>query len=393
MKKREKERKLIFILAIIFLVLLLVITFYFYVPKTENTAGGGKLRELSWSFSGNNWYSEGFTYYDDWRAFLNLIVDRILDLEVQNLEGDATVVSEDENGTQHNSSISLKVDKTTGTVSWSLGIALPSGEMKRLDYMIYLNNEKNIGKFFNISQFSNMSLRQILEFLLRRNMNITFVGNLSNITLSPAPGSTTSQPKFQITYERVRSEIGDGEDGNDYNQTNRSGENNQNNSGITHYNKTIVNSGDLGEEENIENKTSGSKLKIINPIPGELLIFLVLNEKKTFSVGNKDYDMISWYLNGKKIKTSTSYVFTGLKIGDYNIRVDVEKGSEIESYSWEVEVDEKEKPSGNWWIYLVFIVVLLIFAGVAVFFIILKKKNGINSGKRVVKKLEKTSNF
>jgi hypothetical protein len=121
-------------------------------------------------------------------------------------------------------------------------------------------------------------------------------------------------------------------------------------------------------------------ISIENPLPKEDEIYLFSGFNKTFSISNREYDSVEWYLDGEAVKSdSLSYIATGLDNGNYEIKVIVKKGDESAIRVWNLDIEDEEVAYNPFFtpqrIILYSIVVIIIIIVFLVIWLILSERN------------------
>jgi hypothetical protein len=126
------------------------------------------------------------------------------------------------------------------------------------------------------------------------------------------------------------------------------------------------------------------RLVIKSPNPSGITITMFENRNRTFSIANTNYDSIKWFLNNTMVGTnSRSYTVTGLEEGNYTLKVEVKKGSETASKTWNLVVEGEEMGKEFlfnpgvvifWTIIIVLVIVIMLIAWLLVIEKTRKKK-------------------
>ena len=334
---------------------------------------------------GGEWYSKGFGSFWSWKGFVETVIETVSKFTI--IEKDNTFGL---SLSGFNTSYFGNYNPNTGEMSGSLNFSgLPSGEGKVFSGKILVNGESDLRKFGNPRDYINKSIKQLILDGIKNKWRVSFVGTKSKTELSPGPNATVENPVIMVNYEKYQGsdtsavplnyEI---EGSENINIENYSVEN------ITEIVSNIGNVSNISTNENqtIQNQTEiiQTNLSIINPKPSYNNVSIFVNETKTFSIENTDYDSIKWYLDEKDIKrNSKSYTFKGLKQGFNEIKVEVKKASEIKSYGWSVEVKEREiiKEKGiNWMFWIIIGVTLIIIIMGILYFLKSKRNNQLVNG-------------
>jgi len=90
------------------------------------------------------------------------------------------------------------------------------------------------------------------------------------------------------------------------------------------------------------NGNESDVFEIISPQPNKSVVTAYAGNDQIFSVGNLDYDSISWFLDGGLIKGgSRFYKIEDLKVGNYSIKVEIRKDTMMDSRTWTLAVEPK----------------------------------------------------
>ena len=93
---------------------------------------------------------------------------------------------------------------------------------------------------------------------------------------------------------------------------------------------------------------------ITSYLPEGITVNLTKGEAKTFTIIAENADEINWYLDEEFTGiTSSSYTFNESEDGYYNLRVEVWGDNKMVPKSWDVYVNEKEKPKRSYLIYFI----------------------------------------
>jgi len=363
---------------------LILIAIIFLCLNFINNVDASGSADISWDYSGQ-WYSGGFSDYFGWKNFIDFFINTMLDVRIVEKDNKIGLATKDPLGNEHINTDLVSFDKNTGKIIFAMEFTLPSGKKKYIQYNGSINGDYNISKFFDYNKYLNKSLRDLLYDLVSKNKKIKFDGELSNITLTPAPGFSATNPKINITYEKNIPEENYTSD-IPLNIEENSSANLSILSNTSSENQSIANIGFFEElnESDLEVTSSGNDsqiptivFRIINPQPNKTKISVLVGEYQDFSIDNEDYDSIKWSLNNKIVENkSNSYNFKSLTKGEYSLNVEIKKGSSKKIYNWRISALEKQnnKTSSNLPLLITGIVIVLIILGVIVFFI-LRKKN------------------
>ncbi len=134
--------------------------------------------------------------------------------------------------------------------------------------------------------------------------------------------------------------------------------------------------------------SASQSFKISSSTPSSSSVHVFPNQTKMFSIDSFGYDSVKWYLDGNFVKEgSLSYEFLGGN-EDYKIVVEVIKGSEKDSKTWNLVVEEDDYIEDDYFetgqviFYLIIVVVIIVMFLVVWLFIIEKRshKKKINIG-------------
>ncbi|VVB78674.1 Uncharacterised protein [uncultured archaeon] len=376
MKKRTGLKTKISILFLIGLVLFLNIL---VSASADNSAAD----YISANYKGE-WYSKGFSSFWGWKSFADTLVNTISKFTIIEQDNSFGVMLKDSSGNEiARTPYLVHYDPLTGEISGTLNYSV-NGVSKNFTGKVLVNGDSNISKFIDPKSYVNKTIKQLVLDGIAKKLKVSFVGKESKTTISPDPLSTPENPMVIIEYDKYKS--GDtsvipanysalNEDPaiineSDTNTTQTSSAQNNSNQIV------IVSNQTAGNETN---KTKIVNLTIINPLPALGKISIFVNETKLFSVDNKDFDTTKWYLDNKEVKTNSGYYeFRGLKPGNYNISIEIEKSSEIRNHFWNVEVKKiettKEK-SMNWLPIIIVIIVVAIILILGVIYFLKRKGN------------------
>jgi len=126
--------------------------------------------------------------------------------------------------------------------------------------------------------------------------------------------------------------------------------------------------------------TTGPKIVDSYPVNGD--VELEPDETLEFSVDVDDYDSIRWYIDGDLVDGGeTFYEVDGLSEGEYEVKVEIKKGSATTTKTWKLSVGKsKEAPIKKTTIYfiiiLVIISILILFVVLLIIKTIMDKKEG-----------------
>jgi|SRR3989344_2151722 len=110
---------------------------------------------------------------------------------------------------------------------------------------------------------------------------------------------------------------------------------------ITVYAPIIVNSNQ--EEDNTNTEINSEGLVIENAFPSRDYVNIFSNEILNFSIGNKDYDQINWYLNKQPLNNFDNfYFFENPKKGNHTLEVVIKKGQYSTNKTWFISVINNE---------------------------------------------------
>jgi hypothetical protein len=357
-----KRRRGLFFVAALFLMFL-------FFQNALLVSGASSSGKISWDYHGS-WYSKGFVEYTGWKNFMDLFFDSLLGLEVVEVDGKVGLKGINIYGNEFVNTDLVSFDKQNGILSYSINITLPLLGFKEIRYNISLNNEKNLNRVINPNDYYNGTIEDILWDLNQKNIKISLIGEKSNITLVP-----NGSGKFELSYLKNINE-------SDTKPIIVSGSSVQTN---TSADKKVYENNGLNDSKGFDTLVKANdtqinrdeKLEIINPIPASSDISMFIRDKKKFSIDNSDYDSISWYLDGKKIKENSKfYDFSVLKVGDYVIKINVKKGDEIKTRVWNVNVKEKIEKSKsilkNKWFYWIMGIIIVLIILMVVFMIFRK---------------------
>jgi len=135
--------------------------------------------------------------------------------------------------------------------------------------------------------------------------------------------------------------------------------------------------------------------KISNPLPAGTNVSAFKSNKTIFSISNTNYDSIKWYLDSVVVKNSTNFFeASNLSVGNHTVKVEIRKGTGIDSWSWTLNVKENEKPKSNFNVtvilFWIIIVVILIIGILFTILIIIQKGGGRGKigGRKIVSSKE-----
>jgi len=339
--------------------------------------------DLSWDYKGQ-WYSGGFGDYFGWKNFVDFFIDTMLNVKISEKDGKIGLTTTDPLGNENTNTDLVSFDKNTGKLKFAMEFTLPSGKKKYIEYNGSINGEYNISKFFDYNKYLNKSLGDLIYDLLEKDRKVTFVGEMSNITIAPSNDFSSTNPKMEITYEK---NLGENYTSPIPLDTAENSSTAQNYSTSSSSNYTVNSSISFFEEKNeseqvgkIENKTLTNDIivRIINAQPNKTKLSIFIGGEKEFSIDNTDYDSIKWYSNNKVMENnSNAYTFRGISKGDYTLKVEIKKAGITKSTVWKISVLEVEKikKNVNWTLIIGSLIVIAVIVFGIIFFI-LNKSSG-----------------
>ena len=118
----------------------------------------------------------------------------------------------------------------------------------------------------------------------------------------------------------------------------------------------------------------------INLEPRGDTITIFVDESKMFSVGNRSFDSIEWYLNNKLVNIDSNvYEAKNLAIGDYEVKVEVKKGDESFSKSWNFFIigdeEAKERVFDTKKVIFFTIIIVLLLIIIMIVLLVLQERN------------------
>lgn len=382
MKKKVKKYNLIIILLVLAL-LLFILVLYLSLSNTKYSQSNpsAELGSFKWKLFWDVVPAPGWTESSA-EAFVNSYIENVLNYKIVPTETGAELTPP-LGDTSNNFNFSINYNNKTGKTSFRVAVKLPDGTFKILEYKIALNGDFNVLKFIKESFFMNKTLKEALTYLMSKKVNVSFIGEYSNITVYPQQGSTSSNITVGIDYVRNKPPIEDDPFQNFLSSTNII-----NNVSGWNYNMTNGNISDnitisventsndiyLDDISVVENQ-SEEIFRIINPIPNTRTVSLLTTDMKVFSIANKDYDSIKWYLGEKVVEEKSNYYrVKTLKEGSYELKVEIKRDSKIKSNSWQLIITTQETPFNYNIIIIPVMIIIILIILIAVFFLI-KKKN------------------
>lgn len=392
--KRRKEG-VIFILGIVLVVILLNINTIF--GAEDNVS-------INFNYQGR-WASAGFSDVYSWRHFVDVFVNIMLNLKIIDQNGTMGLVAYDNFGNQKIIWDWAHFNNNTCALTFGMNLTLPLGVKKDLNYDIALNNDKNICHINDYKKYLNKTLKEILLDLGKNNITALFIGKTGNISVVPSKNFDVNNPNFTVIMVHAEDDTHPLLPEVNFTSMNLTTMT-LNELNITYINNiTIVNNKESENttEENIKNTTNNVQnttketnttkkvFKIINPKPSNFNVNTFINEKVDFSIENTEYDSISWILDGKVVgNNGNSYVFSSENIGEYRLKVEINKSLESKVNSWKIIVAKSKENNSFNYIYLILIVIIVIIIIVFVIFKINSSKNTkptviVNNYKPIVK--------
>jgi len=114
---------------------------------------------------------------------------------------------------------------------------------------------------------------------------------------------------------------------------------------------------------------------ITNSSPLESEINGSFSENLTFSISAENYDTIEWYVDGVLVGSGTSYVTSGLAVGNHEVKVVVKKGSQVTTKTWSLAIYEDEEKAEKKGIVMYFIIIFIILGALILVTVLLLIRN------------------
>lgn len=143
-------------------------------------------------------------------------------------------------------------------------------------------------------------------------------------------------------------------------------------------------------------------LKIENPVPNGSIVSFFVGEDKTFSILNKNYERIEWYIDGKNIKNGSSVIkIKDLPKGNHTLQVSIINASQSDSRMWKIIVEDVDKErkfifDSSYVLFWAIIIVLVIIMFLLIWLIvqgIIRKKRRIKLDLQVIGEQEPAPGF
>jgi hypothetical protein len=328
----------------------------------------------SLNFKGE-WNSKEFSSISDWKSFVNTFTEIMFKFKIAEKNGTIQFGVTDSDGNDHFLDTPVKYNNSTGKLEVLYPVTLPSGEVRYLDYKASLNGESDLRKVVNPTDYFGKTIGEIVKDVLSQDIKIDLVGERSNITMTANENFSLDNPIIDINYQK---NIGEDFTSPIIEENDEEIVINNSNSSLNIISTNTSENLGNGSIENLVLNDSNEEVVIENPNPYLEEISMFVNQTKSFSVENSKNDSIKWYLDGKLIKKDvTNYSFKGLKIGTYNISVEVREGLENQKYVWSVEVKAREIPQkkSNLWLWIIMGFIFVVFFGGVVYYL---KRQGEN---------------
>jgi len=338
MKKDEKIRgKFYYRVLITSLVLLIILALLFIVfrgeDKKENDLGG-ELSSLKWSSEGINVILEKnekgeiilslkSNLADAYRAISKIqlgVLDLIRNLKDNGAPVDASSFSL--NFFENENLLELKFDERVGEtiLRGALLFLNQSAEYCNIDLINNLEDKIESEEVYMINLTTgNCGVSDIPSVLSIINLATIYENNTSNTLsgLENVSSSEENQTEGNLEVDNVSS------------------------SGENQIEGNINNSQNV---ESYEDSKKNSQIIIINPYPRKSPISIFKGDIKNFSIGNNDYSLIKWELEGKNVKIGENfYEFKREELGEYILKVEIQKEELSASKIWVIYVKDLEK--------------------------------------------------
>jgi len=154
----------------------------------------------------------------------------------------------------------------------------------------------------------------------------------------------------------------------------------------------LLSEGDSLSTQSLKEATESKGLRIIGELgvlksdgdinlePKGDTITIFADESKIFSVGNRSFDSIEWYLNNKLVNIDSNvYEAKNLAIGDYEVKVEVKKGDESFSKSWNFFIigdeEAKERVFDTKKVIFFTIIIVLLLIIIMIVLLVLQERN------------------
>ncbi len=338
MKRDEKIReKFYYRILIVSLVLLILLVLLFIVFKEEDIKEGGlkgELSSLKWSSEGINVILEKnakgeislslkSNFADAYQA-ISKIQQSILDL-IGHLKDNGAPVDASSfslNFFENENLLELKFDERVGETILK-GVLLflnQSVEYCNMDLVNNLEDKIESEQVYMVNLTAgNCGVSDIPSVLSIIDFAIIYENNTSNASLELENASSTSE-----NQTRENLEIGS--------------------ISSTSENQTDQNKDDSQNVEGYEDSKKNNQTIILNPYPRKSPISIFKGDVKKFSIDNEDYGSIIWELEGEIVKIGENfYEFKGEELGEYILKVKIQREELSDSKTWEIFVKDFEK--------------------------------------------------